>query len=792
MKQDHFSTGYQKEDPAAWGADIAEAFAELQRIVGEVRCVKWIDGYVAAAFDLPVDLPTRGPVGGVDIRSTEPILVVFNRRDYPERAPMARSDRKDFPIDALAHLNPTGQGQPAWFCLHRGSIDDWFAENTLEGLINRVKDWLRDAARDRLIRSSDFFEPTRVVESIGNVVINPKVLNSWIERGWKSASGNAGYGFMVMSLLDPESNQSVQDGFFPVRARAFHLASDDLSANIKRVVEINDIVARLPSASPWCFGLLCWTSKSPVRRYFGHLPTTVRELVAFCSDLGVPLPEALEEYAKRKLSILKGIPIVLGVLRPRPLINSSSRIEPLSFVVSRSDSDFLETGRLRDEAKVWSLAHRSPLSPGAAREISGLTEDDELGRVLLFGVGALGSKIGLHLGRSGCTAITPVDHATISPHNMVRYSLLGNQIGQNKAVALRRSIEGIFEDIPESLAPLPHASSALDWLKGDAKRFLNEYRLLVDATASRMILEALLRADFPSKLKIARAGIADLGQVGILAIEGPKRNPRVDDLNMLMVDLATEEPALRRWLQREKAQVEEGVGARLESITIGLGCASDTMRLADDVVSWHASTFSLALRDLCALRRTAAKGFLVVNYKPEDEKRDRCGALASQRIPVEPVVVTRSLHIKGWREQGKDSWEIRIAASVVKEMRLKLELASPKETGGLMIGVIHSKRRVIYVTRLMDAPADSEGAVSWFYRGTRRLPEVVNEINQASGGLLGYVGDWHTHPRGSGRISSTDVLAMMKTKRQFDVAGMPTFILIVSHKGLNAYVSDPT
>jgi proteasome lid subunit RPN8/RPN11 len=91
----------------------------------------------------------------------------------------------------------------------------------------------------------------------------------------------------------------------------------------------------------------------------------------------------------------------------------------------------------------------------------------------------------------------------------------------------------------------------------------------------------------------------------------------------------------------------------------------------------------------------------------------------------------------------------------------------------------------------MDPPPDSEGTYSGFRRGTRRLPQTVNRIKKASGDLLGFVGDWHTHPRGSGRISSTDVNAMMRTKRDFDTAGMPTFILIVSHKGFNAYVSTP-
>jgi integrative and conjugative element protein (TIGR02256 family) len=122
-------------------------------------------------------------------------------------------------------------------------------------------------------------------------------------------------------------------------------------------------------------------------------------------------------------------------------------------------------------------------------------------------------------------------------------------------------------------------------------------------------------------------------------------------------------------------------------------------------------------------------------------------------------------------------------------MRERLQRASPKETGGLMIGVVHIKRRIIYVTRIIDPPADSEGTYSGFRRGTRRLPQTIEDIRKASGDLLGYVGDWHTHPRGTSRISTTDIKAMLQTKRDFDMAGLPTFILIVSHKSFRAYVS---
>lgn len=782
-----FSLGYQAEDPARWGPDIVEAFDQLVSVVGEVRCVRWNTDYVAAAFSVPVDLPSRGPVGGLDIRPREPILLVFSRRDYPERAPMARSDRRDFPVGSLPHLNPVGPGQPPWFCLHRGSFDDWFAEHTIGDLITRVRGWLRDAASNRLIRDNDFFEPTRLGESVGTAVFSAEGFKDWLELGWKSTGGLAGYGFLAMSLLDPENYQDVRDGAFPVKVRYFYGKEQDLSSLIEAAVAINEIAGKQKSIAPWCFGILAWPEQHrPLREYFGCLPSTGRELSDFCERLGIPLPEALRDYAGRGLALLNGLPIILAIPRPQPILNSTLTIEPLCFVADASSDEFRQAGVFPEGALSYSLAHRSPLTPESAKAISGLTNREDAGRILLLGSGALGSKIGLHFGRAGHTAITPVDFDNLAPHNLVRHALLSEHTGQNKAEALVRSIGAIFENVPEASAPLYDKASALDWLKGDRRSGLDQHELLIDATASGMVFEALIRSDLPSRLRVARAGIADLGKLGILMMEGPKRNPRVDDLNVLLTDMAVDHFPIRQWLQREKGQLEEGVGAIFEAISIGMSCASDTMRLADDVVSWHASTFSLALRDL---PRTSNHGFLVINYQSSAEDKGH-GALVSERIEAKPVVVAPALSLKGWQVRGRAAWQVRIAAEVVSYMRGRFKAAAPKETGGLMLGLIHPKRRIIYVTRLMDAPADSDASSAWFKRGTLRLPETVNKIKKASGDLLGYVGDWHTHPRGSGRISATDIQAMMKTKREFDTAGIPTFILIVSHKGLHPYVAD--
>lgn len=788
-----FSAAYAKEDPASCGQEIEAAFAELRRIIGgEVRCVRWNDDYVAAAFTVKVDLPSRGPVGGIDIRAEEPIMLVFSRRDYPERAPMVRSDRKDFPVSRLSHLNPVKAGQPPYLCMHRGSYDDWFAEHTLEDVVTRLRGWLRDAGRNRLIPESDRFEPTRINSAIGTAIFSPKAFEGWVNDGWKSTGGEPGYGFLLMSLLDRDKRDPVRDGGFPVKVWRSYAKEEDLTEAHKAVCTLNALVSESESLAPLCFGIFCWSARDlPITEYFGQLPENVSELLELCRRHNVPLNAALSDYAARDLLRINGLPVILGFVRPQPLIRSDSNVEPLCFVLDGSAPDFTEKRELPAEAQVSSLIQRSPLTPEMAGNISGTGEAAQPGRILLFGGGALGSKLAMHYGRSGHTALTTVDPANLSPHNLVRHALLAERAGQNKAEAIKKSIEAIYEGITESQKPGADTGSALDWLKGEQRAKLGDYSLLIDATASGMVHEAVVRADLPEGLKVVRCGIADRGRVGLLAVEGPRRNPRVDDLNILVYDMAIEEPVLTQWLERERKQREEQVGAVLDEITIGMSCSSDTMRLADDLVSWHASTFSVGLRKLLNRTPESRTGYLILNYHTGQGDDHESESLISRRISVEPFITVPAQAVDGWRVCDAGGWQVRVHSRVVREMRERLLRAAPKETGGLMIGVTHSKRRVIYVTRIIDPPPDSKGTPSGFRRGTRRLPQTVDAVKKASGGLLGYVGDWHTHPRGSGRISTTDIKAILQTKRDFDMAGMPTFILIASHKGFRAYVSVP-
>jgi proteasome lid subunit RPN8/RPN11 len=91
-------------------------------------------------------------------------------------------------------------------------------------------------------------------------------------------------------------------------------------------------------------------------------------------------------------------------------------------------------------------------------------------------------------------------------------------------------------------------------------------------------------------------------------------------------------------------------------------------------------------------------------------------------------------------------WQIRVAARAADEMSAQMRRKSPRETGGLLVARLSATKKIVYVTRLVKAPADSRGTPYFFTRGTERLPDVLEHVEQRTGGLLTYVGEWHSHP----------------------------------------------
>lgn len=90
------------------------------------------------------------------------------------------------------------------------------------------------------------------------------------------------------------------------------------------------------------------------------------------------------------------------------------------------------------------------------------------------------------------------------------------------------------------------------------------------------------------------------------------------------------------------------------------------------------------------------------------------------------------------------------------------------------------------------ASTTSFGSAAVFTRGTEQLPEALENVQRRTGGLLTYVGEWHTHPMGGSDLSDTDKGAIIRLRSIMDHVGLPTLVTIVTPDEVRPHLFEPT
>jgi len=531
------------------------------------------------------------------------------------------------------------------------------------------------------------------------------------------------------------------------------------------------LVEEAPKLDRPFYSILLWPKNVSSAQYLSAMPETYGELAEFALNFGMDLKATVSRFCALRLKIIGGIPVILMIVRPQPLIGSNSPFEFLPFVILGSPEYQGESGEILSTAPVWALSHRRPLTTAFARELSSVPETLADKSILLVGCGAEGSKIGLHLGRAGLPRIHFVDADSLSPHNLVRHALLPNSLAKNKATALKEQLDTIFHNDKNAKFGSTE-QKALEVI-----RDVHSFDLVVDATASAAVLETLIREDVAGPT-LVRCEMADAGRIGYLLVEGPNRLPRLDDLQVQLYDLGFEYTLIANWLSRHRDEQFRSRGPVLEDIGIGISCSSDTMRLPDDIISYHSGAFSVAIRSF--LNSPPESGRIQVNSIHSGDGIE--GNILTFRVEPPTVLVA----------QGDSSWCVRVGAAAYADLRRYLSKHRWCETGGLLVGMIHKRRKTIYVSRVLPPSRDSRGSPYAFRRGVKDYPELLDRIHGRTGNLLGYVGEWHTHPRSRAEMSEVDKEAVRQIRETLASAGIPAHIMIVAPNEMNSFVFPPT
>ena len=467
-------------------------------------------------------------------------------------------------------------------------------------------------------------------------------------------------------------------------------------------------------------------------------PRTLKELHDLLLPAGADLMEVLRERIEdsEEESGLEDVSLILLIRLPKLRVAEGEveKVELRAFAVAAPISAILEeAGRYAVDAdavesqppgKEIELVPLNP-RPGFSRELAAGVNGEsraDSSQVIAVGVGALGSQVVSNLARGGFGQWTLVDNDLLLPHNLGRHALGGQYLGVPKAIGLAILLN-VTVDGPSLACGVPidvlreaalSDQAIVDWKSG---------RTILDMSASVAVARHLCH-DVESSARRVSLFLNPSGTALTLLSEDIARSVPLDLLEMQHYRALVSEPGLRDLLEPSS------------TMRSGVGCRDVSTQIPQDLVGLLSGIGSRGVRR--ALETDDAQ-------------------ISTWRVDKSNYTVSHTtVEVTNVRSRKKNGWRIFWDAQLESRLRRYRNEKLPNETGGVLIGAFDMDRRIIYVVDATEAPADSEECRNGFLRGLESLQEEIDAVQLATSDMLGYIGEWHSHPTSSVAPSSLD------------------------------------
>lgn len=703
-----------------------------------VRREQMPDGTSVLHFEMTVGQPRDKY--GLNVRSKEPVKLVF-QKSYPTRAPKPYL-REDFPR-GVAHIQPaqTDEELAPQPCVVDEALDDYFATKGMPGLLDQLQVWLDNAAFGTLRSKDSFWEASRRDGVRFSLIMDLEKLNN---------SVNSTKGSLVRAAMLTEDETG----------SLFALADDENISvrQLTRLLEAKDIRSNV---------IVTWPNKNKISdaALFDE-PQTLEDLLSTANSLGMKrVAKEIDEIANTlgstgSQSVLF---LVLAIRRPATVFKSGQDDCDIEFVAVTT---LISPKELHVGRKTLFTADRSEkcyatqiidvLSQAKQQDISNKSYSKSQ-NLFLAGCGSVGSKIGIHLAKSGFGDITLCDKAFFRPHHSVRMGVVAGRRLAAKAELVKLELN--------KLGHTPSTESDILDLEADGALTLPpETTLILDTTASPAVHNMLVRSTIsPSSCRISCSYLFAEGRIGLFGLEGIDRQADLHDIHALFWSF---------WMNTDDKIRATSWGGfdKLDRINIGVGCGSMSMRLSDANTSLLVAGFANYLSDLME--------------QDVIEERAQISIARSDGYNVNWA----NLDASGFDVLKSDSgWKITISRDVSAKIENETNTYRPKETGGYLLGHINKNTRRISITDLLDAPPDSTRSENYFKLGVEGAKDDLLDLYDASLRGIQALGTWHSHPNG-GNESQTD-RETLKSIAQ-DMAGEPALLLIWRPEGFKLIMKD--
>lgn len=378
----------------------------------------------------------------------------------------------------------------------------------------------------------------------------------------------------------------------------------------------------------------------------------------------------------------------------------------------------------------------------AARAQSGLSAPGPT--AVLIGAGALGSALLNLWGRSGWGTWTVIDKDHVKPHNLARHTAFAQHVGEPKSrvvAELHDAAMGGASRVTPVYADATHLEAP------DVQRALRAATLVVDASTT---------LDYPRRVgsvdgvgRHVSVFVTPDGNAAVLLAEDEQRAVRLRSLEAQYYRALINEP----W-------GEHHLDSNLGSFWSGAGCRDISVVLPYSRIVGHAAVLAEQVQSV------AARAGAAIRIWSRDA---RSGAVAVHEVSVEAE-----------RRLQFDDLDLFIDHGIETKLRLLRAASLPSETGGVLLGYYDLNEGAVVVVDALAAPADSRSSPASFERGIQGLKDAVAEVARRTAGIVGYIGEWHSHPPGhSAQPSRDDWYQLVYLALGMADDGLPAVSLIV-------------
>ena len=720
-------------------------------------------GRVLVNFALQTDRlsePTSTPI--LDV---EPITLVYSSIDHVGlNTPTVWSGRDDFPRD-IGHINPTPADRPASLCLARAGLQPVYDRYGIDGVLQRLVEWLHDAKTGQLML--DHWEPVPMGD--GQDLRGGYYDIAFFQQLALSHDPHGGSRYGVARLLTEERGGQV----------VFLNPQVDLT-NVAQRQAAREQVERPPNNEPGIAAYIPWVfvwsdSAHPIDRQLFGVWNTYGEIeiglnsTNIASRLPGAVMEALLALTDQEAPRGKPLGLLVGVWRPKPL--SEDMFGVAQDPAARSleiRAYLLHCEQHRQDPINAAIQARQLLGIQLpSRQMLEFTSGISVPKsVALIGCGALGSCIGDFLIRAGIRMITAIDKDDIAPHNLARHTaavpdLYGRKVNHLRSLAANATFfpdEIVCKSVHQDITVLSDNAFA---------ELATSHGTIIDATASERVRRKLAGMPLPRSTRLVRLEIFNNGRLGTLFVTGIENNPNLIDLYYALCAEALNNKDIEFWLRSEQAE-----GPSAQELLLGMGCASATTRMPKYLVTQHASAF---MPIAAAAPDDLQPGFGINPLRPDGTP---AGWLWFHHYA--PTVVLQPKNLPEWKVRLAPGASARLA-----ELRTQ---HAPDETGGYLYGGYDYVLKQLYVTTVSDVPPGTTQSTTALQLGSAGRTRLERNIWRRTAGKLSRVGTWHSHPQSGPAMSSKDRRTMRAFRQEDAANGLPTLLIITSEQGNRAHL----